>query len=417
MSVPNTTTFTFQDVTTEVYSDINVGRNLVSAFVDATGTFDPSYVGSKNQLLNFRNYCQLSIIRVLLISAGYANTEVIDSNNLTWGWGYNYQGQIGDNSTTDKCIPVSILGTKKTFCKISAGGEYLTVLDKNGQVWGWGYNNTGQLGINSLITKYTPVSILGTKKTFCEIESSWNSTLSIDNRGLVWGWGYNYQGVIGDNTNIERLTPVSILGAKKTFCKIAGGQYHTIALDKNSQVWGWGYNYYGQLGDNTVINRCTPVSILGTKKTFCNVSAGGSYTIGLDKNGQVWEWGNNYYGQLGDNSIINRCTPVSILGIKKTFCKITAGTYQALGIDNIGQVWGWGYNNYGQLGDNSTINRCTPVSILGIKKTFCNISAGGSHTIGIDKNGQVWGWGYNQHGQLGNGTTNFATTPIKVSFI
>ena len=126
-------------------------------------------------------------------------------------------------------------------------------------------------------------------------------------------------------------------------------------------VWGWGYNNVGQLGDNSTANRCTPVSILGTKKTFCQITAGDNHTIGIDKNGQVWAWGYNLYGQLGDNSVTNKSTPVSILGTKKTFCQITAGASHTIGIDKNGQVWGWGYNNRGQLGDNSVTNRCTPV--------------------------------------------------------
>jgi len=459
MSVPNTTTFTFQDVTTEVYSDINVGRNLVSAFVDATGTFDPSYVGSKNQLLNFRNYCQLSIY---LIAAGNGYS-IFYGNNLTWGWGYNTYGQVGDNSIINKQVPVSILGTKKTFLNIVAG-QYTTIgLDKNGQVWGWGYNYfTGQLGDNSTINKCTPVSIHGVKKTFCKIDT-WSHTMGIDNRGQVWGWGANYQCQLGNNSQIRECTPVSIHGTKKTFCKISTGQYHTIGIDKNSQIWGWGYNTFGELGDNTQTQQCTPVSIQGTKKTFCTISTNTYFTMGIDNRGQVWGWGYNNNGQLGVNSIINKCTPVSIQGTKKTFCNISSGYNFTMGIDNGGQVWGWGYNFNGQLGNNSQIieftpvsihgtkktfceisggdrfslgvdnigqvwswgandagqlgimlNKCTPVSISGVKKTFCEISGGDKFSIGVDKNGQVWGWGYNSFGQLGNNSTIVKYSPVSI---
>ena len=96
---------------------------------------------------------------------------------------------------------------------------------------------------------------------------------------------------------------------------IATGQNNSIAIDKNGQVWGWGYNGSGQLGDNSTTQRKTPVSILGATKTFCSIAGSIKHTIGLDKNGKVWGWGYNWYGQLGDNSNTNYCTPIMIITI------------------------------------------------------------------------------------------------------
>ena len=144
---------------------------------------------------------------------------------------------------------------------------------------------------------------------------------------------------------------------------LAAGSDHTLFISETSN-WSWGYNYYGQLGDNSVTSRLTPVSILGGKKTFCQVTAGSNHTVGLDLRGQVWSWGYNNYGQLGDNSVTSRRTPVSILGSKKTFCQVTAGYGQTVGVDYLGQVWGWGYNNYGQLGIHN--DKYTPVRVYNL---------------------------------------------------
>jgi alpha-tubulin suppressor-like RCC1 family protein len=195
---------------------------------------------------------------------------------------------------------------------------------------------------------------------------------------------------------------------------ISAGQYHTTELDNNSKIWSWGYNNYGQLGDNSVTSRRTPVSILGNKKNFYKNSTGESHTVAIDYTGQVWSWGSNSYGRLGDNTVIARSTPVSILGNKKTFCKINAGYSHTVTIDYTGQVWSWGYNNTGQLGDNSVTSKLTPVSILGNKKTFCHIAAGQYHTVAIDYTGQVWSWGYNGYGQLGDNSVTSKNTPVKV---
>ena len=283
---------------------------------------------------------------------------------------------------------------------IIAGESYIFYIGKY-STWSWGQNTYGQLGDNSITQRNTPVSILGGKKTFCQVTAGQYHTVGVDLRGQVWSWGLNNYGQLGDNSITSRLTPVSILGGKKTFCQVTAGYSHTVGVDLRGQVWSWGYNAQGQLGDNSVTQRLTPVSILGGKKTFCQVTAGYRHTVGVDYQGQVWGWGYNAYGQLGDNSLTSRRTPVSISGGKKTFCKITAGQHHTVGVDYLGQVWGWGYNYYGQLGDNSVAQRNTPVSILGGKKTFCQVTAGYYHTVGVDYQGQVWGWGNNAEGQLG----------------
>ena len=339
----------------------------------------------------------------------------IDNHGQVWGWGYNYYGALGDSSQIGRCTPVSIHGSKKTFCSIIAGDYYTSGIDNHGQVWGWGYNYYGVLGDGSQIHRCTPVSIQGLKKTFCSIGPGYGDEVGIDNHGQVWGWGYNSKGKLGNNSTTNQCTPVSIHGAKKTFCTINSSYSdHTAGLEYNGQVWAWGYNNIGQLGDNSTTAQCTPVSILGNKKTFCTLIVGGSNTVGIDYTGQVWTWGSNSSGQLGDNSISNQCTPVSILGNRKTFCKINLGNQYMIGIEHDGRLWSWGDNYYGQLGNNTTRDKCTPISIFGIKKTFCKITSGMNFTSGIDKDGQVWGWGRNISGQLGDNSVTLRFTPVSI---
>ena len=300
---------------------------------------------------NNRTFCQ--------ISGGYNHSLAIDKNGKGWGWGYNTFGRLGDNTIVSKITPVYVYGNK-TFCQISAGHDHSLAIDKNGKVWSWGHNNRGQLGDNTAGDRITPVSILGSNKTFCKILAGYDHSLAIDKNGNVWGWGYNSYGQLGDNSIVSKCTPVSIQGANKTFCSISAGFRHSVAIDKNGKAWGWGYNGYGQLGDNTITLRRTPVSVYGSK-TFCQISCV-LHSIGIDKNGKVWGWGLNGNGQLGDATIVSRRTPVSIYG-SKTFCSISAGYNFSLAIDKNGKEWSWGINNYGQLGDNTIVAKCTPVAI------------------------------------------------------
>ena len=349
------------------------------------------------------------------ISAGYYHTLTIQHNGQVWTWGYNLRGQLGDNSVTNRATPVSLLGNKKTFCKIATGNNHSLGIQHNGQVWGWGLDQYGNLGDNSTVSRRTPVSIHGGKKTFCHVSGGFDHSLGIDYTGQVWGWGFNSTGQIGDNSLTSRVTPVSILGGKKTFCQITGGIYHSLGIDYTGQVWSWGTNIYGQLGNNTITSRRTPASIHGGKKTFCQISAGRYHVVGVDFRGLVWAWGINVYGQIGDNTGVDKhkCTPVSILGTKKTFCKIMGGGDHSMGVDFHGQVWAWGFNQYGQLG-NGTGTFVTPLSVHGSKKTFCQISHGNQYTSSVDKNGQVWTWGHGSYGKLGINNTASRLTPVSI---
>jgi alpha-tubulin suppressor-like RCC1 family protein len=387
------------------------GAYQSSNFFGLPNTFTPLSICGSN-----KTFC--------LISAGGNNsgshTIAIDKNGRAWGWGFNGGGQLGDNSTTSRRTPVSVLGAIKTFCRISAGSNHTMAIDKNGRAWGWGNNGSGQLGNNSTSNIQTPVSVLGAVKTFCRISAGLsatvglNHTTAIDKNGRAWGWGNNGNGQLGDNSITSRLTPVSVLGAVKTFCLISAGGNHTMSIDKNGRAWGWGLNGNGELGNNSVTSIRTPVSVLGAVKTFCLISTGLNYTMAINKNGRAWGWGLNGNGQLGDNSITSRRTPVSVLGAVKTFCQISTGSEHTVAIDKNGRAWCWGYNLYGQLGDNSVTVRRTPVSVLGAVKTFCLISAGNNHTIAIDKNGRVWGWGDPIYLGINR---QLAITPTSISYL
>ena len=224
------------------------------------------------------------------------------------------------------------------------------------------------MGNNDTVDQYTPVSVYG-NHTFCSISANEHS-LAIDNHGKGWGWGYNQYGQLGTNDTIDQYTPIAICGINKTFCKIAAADVFSLAIDKYGQAWSWGINDFGELGNN---NSClvypyayiaTPVKVCGIH-TFCSIAGGFAHSIGIDKNGKAWGWGYNYYGQVGNNTTIDKSTPIALCG-SHTFCSIALGYYHSLGVDNHNKVWSWGYNYRGQLGNNSTVDKYIPVSVCNI---------------------------------------------------
>jgi alpha-tubulin suppressor-like RCC1 family protein len=296
-------------------------------------------------------------------------------------------------------------------------------IDKNGRAWGWGVNASGRLGNNATTLQCTPVSVCGNTKTFCEISAGNQQSVAIDKDGKLWAWGGAsfLQGSIGDGTIVTKRTPVSVYlsdGITRTFCKIATS-VHTLVIDKNGRLWAWGLSGNGQLGTGVSIGgcKCTPVSVCGAPKTFCKIAAGSSSSYAIDKYGKLWSWGNSTNGALGNNaSSGNVCTPISVCGTTKTFCHISAGVLFACGIDKNGLIWCWGQNDFGQLGDNSTVNKSTPTALGGTSKTFCKISCGWRHTIAVDKNGNAWAWGHNSATtlQIGDKTSLCRCTPVRV---
>lgn len=393
------------------------------------------------------------------ISAQQFGGLAIDKNGKIWAWGYNNYGQLGDNSITYRITPVSILGYNKTFCTISGCLQHTLSIDKNGRLWAWGYNNYGQLGNNSVTSVRTPVSVLGSVKTFCYISATYSWSLAIDKYGRAWAWGYNSRGQLGNNSVTSVGTPVSVLGQVKTFCQIQGTQTHSIGLDKNGGVWCWGYNYHGQLGRNSTASVRTPYKISGVNKTFCVIDVGEAVSHAIDKNGKIWSWGFNMWGKLGDGTVITRSTPVAIGGTNKTFCDVSGGQYYSIALDHNNNVWGWGnmtylndhpikplkssgikiysitagtnmsmaissedfmlyawgYNNLGCLGVNlGTVSRRSPLSTVGATKTFRLISTYNYTSAGIDTTGKLWTWGSNQYGQLGINSIICRSTPVNV---
>jgi alpha-tubulin suppressor-like RCC1 family protein len=131
---------------------------------------------------------------------------------------------------------------------------------------------------------------------------------------VAYAWGSNLNGQLGDGTTISSRSPVSVVGGFSDWISASAGNSHSVAVRANGTVWAWGYNYSGQLGDGTTINRNSPVSVVGGFTDWISASAGGSQSLGVRANGTVWAWGFNGNGRLGDGTTISRSSPVSVVG-------------------------------------------------------------------------------------------------------
>ena len=233
-----------------------------------------------------------------------------------------------------------------------------------------------------------------------------------------YAWGWNSKGQLGDGNTINRNTPTPMsMPTGVNFTSIAAGTEHACALTPAGDAYCWGDNYYGQLGDGTYINRNIPAPVtMPAGITFTSISAGGYFTCALTNAGAAYCWGSGINGQIGNGANFDQVTPVLVSG-GLTFTVISGGFVHVCARTTAGAGYCWGDNDYGQLGDGTNIDRNTPTVVSG-GLTFASITSGLDHTCALASGGASYCWGRNDDGQLGNGTSGSGTnrnTPTAVT--
>jgi alpha-tubulin suppressor-like RCC1 family protein len=287
------------------------------------------------------------------------------------------------------------------------------------QFWSFGKNPDGQLGDNTVVNRSSPVAVCSSGITdWCQISAGYRHSLALRPNGTLWAWGNGGYGRLGTGDTVNTSSPVSVVGGFTDWCQISAGTQasHSAGIRTDGSLWTWGLNSVGQLGTNSTICRSSPVSVVGGF-TWCRVSVGASHTVAIRNNGTAWAWGNNDFGQFGNGTYLtNRSSPVSVIGGFTDWCQIGAGNSHTVGLRTNGTLWSWGYARYGRLGNNTTgFTRTTsPVSVVGGFTDWCKLSVGTEHTIAQRCNGTLWGWGRNCDGRIGMGSAIEVSSPVSV---
>ncbi|MFN9003244.1 MAG: RCC1 domain-containing protein, partial [Alphaproteobacteria bacterium] len=237
--------------------------------------------------------------------------------------------------------------------------------------------------------------------------------------GNAHACGFNWFGGFGNGTTTSSATPtpVTLPAGVTSFTSLAAGGYGSCGIGNNGRAYCWGHNGHGQLGNGTTTDSTTPtqVTLPAGVTSFTSITSGDFHTCGIGNNGLAYCWGLNNYGQLGDGTTTNRTTPtpVTLPAGVTSFTSIVGVGRHTCGIGNNGRVYCWGFNNYGQLGDGTTTDRATPtlVPLPDGVISFTFVGGGTSHSCGIGNNGRAYCWGFGGYGQLGDGTTTNRTTP------
>lgn len=353
-------------------------------------------------------------------------------------WGYNGYGQLGNNTTTTEKAPVLTQGVAN-MTGIAAGGNHMCGLDGPGNVFCTGYNGYGQLGNNTTSNQKEPVQVLGVGGVgviagISSVTAGQNFSCGGTTTGNVYCWGLNTNGQLGINSTTNKHTPVEVLGVSgvgnlSNIVSVVSGATFSCALSAAGNVYCWGYNGYGQLGIGNTTQQKEPVEVagvggVGKLSNIVAISAGYLHVCAISAAGNTYCWGYNAYGQLGNNSTTQQKLPVEVLGVGgsgdlSTVQSIATGGYHTCALTAAGYVYCWGYNNYGELGINSTTLQKEPVQVYGVGGTgdisgIVGIVGAKFSTCALTSAGNVDCWGYNSSGQLGINNTTEEKVPTEV---
>ena len=344
-----------------------------------------------------------------------------------FSWGDNQSGRLGlnDGEQNNKLSSPVQVGTATNWRNFSTGytnsGANATGGTKaDGTLWLWGSNAYGQLGQNARTQRSSPIQV-GTDTTWNRLTNSASYCfLSTKSDGTLWGWGSNsYSGPLGQNNKTNRSSPTQIPGSWGTGeFKVGGGNYSVFAIKEDGSLWCWGHSTYGKFGRNGAgssggnikVQRSSPVQV-GTDTTWSKLLMGGRGGA-IKTDGTLWMWGGND-GLLGLNDLTYRSSPVQV-GTDTTWKAGTMGFRGNHALKTDGTLWAWGKSQVGCLGLNvDDEDRSSPTQLPGTN--WATVDAGQTNSVYATKtDGTAWAWGYNENGQLGDNSKTNRSSPIQI---
>lgn len=379
---------------------------------------------------------------VVAIESGSRHACAIIAGGQVLCWGDNDEGQLGDGTTADRPLPVTVLtgaggAPLSGVTALSAGDDHTCARLGSGQLRCWGDNVSGQLGDGTTTDRRFPVTVRtapggGALTSVASVNAGDGHTCARVG-AQVRCWGDNFAGQLGDGTTTTRPSPVTVRvapggAALSGVASVQTGFWHTCARLTSGQARCWGDNGFGQLSDGTNIDRSVPGAVLnslgGTPLTgIAELFSGSWHTCARLTTGQARCWGDDGFGQLGDGDNVDKPFPVTVITIHgEPLTTITSlaggGNHTCARIQN-GRLRCWGRNGGGQLGDGTTTNRPTAAPVLvdgaGTQLTgIGTVTAGSRFSCARTTAGGALCWGFNGQGEVGDGTLVNRAFPVPV---
>ncbi len=354
------------------------------------------------------------VIDPVAIAAGAQHTCAVRLNGQVLCWGQNSSGQLGEGSMSSLAEPVPVTGLANGV-KVTAGATFSCATTDDGAIFCWGDDHYGQLGTGHDVVRPLPTTVAVSAD---QVTAGGAHSCAVGRGALPGGaddfvcWGSDQAGQLGDNGDEDRSLPTPIKPPQLP-AAISAGALHSCAIDQTARLWCWGRGSSGQLGPDHLVDTPFPteVALPSGAAQATAVASGGAHSCVLVSpddglGGEIFCFGDNSYGQLGDGTLTSRPAPalVSLGPTAVRATAVSAGGGHTCAIDVTGQPWCWGRDDSGQLGVGTGANQPTPMPVpLPGGATAISLSAGGAHTCAVDQAGGLWCWGADDRGQLGLG--------------
>ncbi|HEX7241992.1 MAG TPA: hypothetical protein VF263_17040 [Longimicrobiaceae bacterium] len=360
--------------------------------------------------------------------AGDVHTCALTERGEAYCWGASDVGQLGTGTNVGSTSPVAVTGGLR-FTALAAAGKTTCGLTREGAAYCWGLNTDAQLGNGTTTDAAVPQPVSG-RLVFASVGVGGSHACGSTRSGEAYCWGSNATGRLGTGSTTSSPVPVPVAGGL-AFRSLSPGLLHTCAITTAGATYCWGSNALGQRGVGsgvTPANATSPVAVPGT--AFGSVSAGGAHTCAL-ASGAAYCWGYNLYGQVGNGAGGGLVfTPAAVAGGLR-FTAVYPGRANSVvgfscGIAEGGAAHCWGSSDAGQLGTTQALESCrlsqqtefgcarAPVPVAG-GLAFRTLALGRQHACGLTTGGEVWCWGSNASGQLGNASNADSPVPVKVA--
>ncbi len=340
------------------------------------------------------------------VSAGWYHSVGIKGDGSLWWWGVNHGFAPNEAGLLRTNLPVRV-GINTDWLAVAADSTHTLALRTDGTIWTFGINEFGKLGNGTVALVKEPAQI-GTTHDWSEVAVGTLFSFALKSNGTMWAWGANKYGVLGVGDFTSSSSPRQIPGSN--WLSVSGGNDHTAALQQDGSLWVWGKHIYGT-GNNDVLTNL-PIR-LGMDSDWNRISAGWQHTLGMKTNRTLWSWGRNARGELGNGSIIGTVNSPAQISGPGAWTNFSAGYYSSLGVAG-SRLYTWG----SRVGPSSISPSPEEVDYTFNWKAVANAKGTGptlnTHALALKQNGTLWSWGYNIHGQLGDGTNTTTIQPGQV---